>query len=1030
MSAAETGLSIFLSYSRQDSEALMRLHAALLDAGHAPDYDQSEADPDSITSGISADDEWWLRLEAMIASADVFVLLVSPAMSASKVVDEEIAYARQLGKRIIPVLVEPVDYAALPPRLRALNIKINLARSGPGFETAFAQLLRVLALDVTWLRSGADLVRAAKAWDEHTPPRPRDLLLQGASVDRAQTWLENTPTNSDAPGELVREYIKASRINRARQIRNRRRAAVAAALLLAGVLGLSGLLLAMAGQSHLREAFRLLQAAGRAVEDGYPDRGVRLAMLAGRDVAMFDGVENDAVGRTLTEAAIANRALGRFDLVEAARESASSPIWLGEERIAAIGASGAPHVIDAGSGAKVDVGASDLQAALGGGEVCEWNRSGAWLAVAHCDGTIALVDLTDLTAPPARSLARPEYATGSARLYCNLYWNVSGTHLWALCRSGRSGPVTVAVYTLATDEWRTHGRIYRSDWLDAAPSPDGTRLAFALANQHGVHVVTTPAAESDTALEFLQIAETWCADGDLQKPHALVWEENGLTIADGVGAVGRCSEGANDTEILDAAQGVPARALKRSPDGRLLAAAYADGRIRVLDAETGALVTTPGGHGPFYRMENGGGELQRWMALDWSARGRLLSLERGGELRTWVVRGASVRTRQPLNARATALAFDPAGERLAIAVGAGPRAPGAPPPGLSLLPLDGDGLQAPSPLAHRDQTSLLEDVEVWPVVYGRVSIVALAFSPDGAHLAAARNDGEIVFYQTGEDQEALRFLGAARLATQCEMGAADEESPRYVIRDGYCFIIDPATGEETGQTSEDAAASILALKWETPDTLTVIERAGPHRPIYGRPPGVNVIAAYPSWHDLGPSDQRLSSASRDIRESQQAGLYPISRPDLGFVAMASRAPGVGNPSTVVLRKQVAGAELWRSEVLNSAPDAIALAQDGGMLAVSGSWRVGGRAFEIWNLHGMNEADPPAFGFREAQARLCGPVEAGGLPESLRRLSPADDHDLEPGGLWRVGDDVCAPVNALTALGRRFGAVLSDLPIEE
>jgi hypothetical protein len=49
------------------------------------------------------------------------VFIVSPDGAASEVCDQEIAYARNLGKRIVPVLLRPIDFAKAPPKLSALN---------------------------------------------------------------------------------------------------------------------------------------------------------------------------------------------------------------------------------------------------------------------------------------------------------------------------------------------------------------------------------------------------------------------------------------------------------------------------------------------------------------------------------------------------------------------------------------------------------------------------------------------------------------------------------------------------------------------------------------------------------------------------------------------------------------------------------------------------------------------------------------------------------------------------------------------
>src|SRR5262249_32508926 len=160
--------------------------------------DQSERDPANVDSGISAEDEWWQRLKDMIATANVMVFIVSSHSAASKVCDEEIAYARNLGKRIIPILRSPIDWARAPPRLSALNVKINfLDDSDAAFDVALDQLCDALNLDVAWHRESSRLMTLAVRWDK--VGRPEELLLSAADVRAIGTLLEHLPRNAPEP---------------------------------------------------------------------------------------------------------------------------------------------------------------------------------------------------------------------------------------------------------------------------------------------------------------------------------------------------------------------------------------------------------------------------------------------------------------------------------------------------------------------------------------------------------------------------------------------------------------------------------------------------------------------------------------------------------------------------------------------------------------------------------------------------------------------------------------------------------------
>jgi hypothetical protein len=166
---ANKKLRIFLSYSRKDGTFTRRLADALAARGYVPDFDRASYDPDNIDSGISAEDEWWQRLQAMIASADAMVFIVSPDSAASSVCDEEIAYARGLGKRVIPVLRRPIDFRRTPPRLTALNIKIQFLEDA-AFDVGLTELCAALDIDVDWYRESRRLTGLATRWDQGDRP--------------------------------------------------------------------------------------------------------------------------------------------------------------------------------------------------------------------------------------------------------------------------------------------------------------------------------------------------------------------------------------------------------------------------------------------------------------------------------------------------------------------------------------------------------------------------------------------------------------------------------------------------------------------------------------------------------------------------------------------------------------------------------------------------------------------------------------------------------------------------------------------
>jgi hypothetical protein len=186
---------VFLSYSRKDALFTRHLAEALDERGYAPDFDQSDRDP--VHNGIAVGEEWWPRLKDMIVAADVMVFIVSPDSAASPVCDDEIAYARDMGKRIIPVVWREVDFSRLPQRLAALNIGRIDFTDEAAFAAALGKLAAALDLHVDWHRESARLTLLAARWDK--AGRPDDLLLTAADVRAVGTLLERRPAGAPEP---------------------------------------------------------------------------------------------------------------------------------------------------------------------------------------------------------------------------------------------------------------------------------------------------------------------------------------------------------------------------------------------------------------------------------------------------------------------------------------------------------------------------------------------------------------------------------------------------------------------------------------------------------------------------------------------------------------------------------------------------------------------------------------------------------------------------------------------------------------
>src|ERR1700761_8050093 len=103
---------IFISYSRKDIAFADRLERALKARGFEVLIDRTE---------IYAFEDWWQRIETLIAGADTIVFVLSPDSAASEVALREVSFAASLNKRFAPIVTRRVDDGVVPAPLAELN---------------------------------------------------------------------------------------------------------------------------------------------------------------------------------------------------------------------------------------------------------------------------------------------------------------------------------------------------------------------------------------------------------------------------------------------------------------------------------------------------------------------------------------------------------------------------------------------------------------------------------------------------------------------------------------------------------------------------------------------------------------------------------------------------------------------------------------------------------------------------------------------------------------------------------------------
>ena len=200
--AADEHLRVFISYSRDDLEFADQLASALALYGFGCTLDRT---------GISGGEDWKQRLGGLIAEADTVVFVLSPSSARSEICAWEVEEARQLSKRIVPVLCRPLDDAQPPPSLAQLDYIFFYREPkapGSGFGSGLVQLVGALNTDLDWLRQHTRYLQRAMEWE--AGGRPVNRLLSGSDIDEAKAWTARHPRTAPEPTALQLDYFNAS----------------------------------------------------------------------------------------------------------------------------------------------------------------------------------------------------------------------------------------------------------------------------------------------------------------------------------------------------------------------------------------------------------------------------------------------------------------------------------------------------------------------------------------------------------------------------------------------------------------------------------------------------------------------------------------------------------------------------------------------------------------------------------------------------------------------------------------------------
>jgi WD40 repeat protein len=198
---------VFVSYAREDTAFVRRLHALLRGQGRDPWIDWNDIPPTA---------EWLSEIYAAIEQANAFAFVISTDSCSSDICLLEVEHAVQNHKRLIPILHRDVDFDVVPPPLARLNW--ILFRSGDDAERAASSLADALDMDLDLVRAHTRLQVRSIEWDREE--RQDGFLLRGESLERALDWLTRADnTTKPSPTALQREYVRASQKAEAQELK-------------------------------------------------------------------------------------------------------------------------------------------------------------------------------------------------------------------------------------------------------------------------------------------------------------------------------------------------------------------------------------------------------------------------------------------------------------------------------------------------------------------------------------------------------------------------------------------------------------------------------------------------------------------------------------------------------------------------------------------------------------------------------------------------------------------------------------------
>ncbi|MBW1804570.1 MAG: toll/interleukin-1 receptor domain-containing protein [Deltaproteobacteria bacterium] len=198
---------VFISYSRKDIAFARLLHEALI---------ENDLDTWIDWQNIPPSADWLAEVYEAIEAADAFVFVISDTSLISEICGLEINHANKHNKGLIPIVIKDVEAEKVPKELSVLNW-IFFDDAGEKFAEAMDDLVTAITVDQDWLKGHTRFQNRALDWERKE--KDRGLLLRGADLSDAETWLAGSAEKDPQPTALQHQFILTSREDATRRQR-------------------------------------------------------------------------------------------------------------------------------------------------------------------------------------------------------------------------------------------------------------------------------------------------------------------------------------------------------------------------------------------------------------------------------------------------------------------------------------------------------------------------------------------------------------------------------------------------------------------------------------------------------------------------------------------------------------------------------------------------------------------------------------------------------------------------------------------